>query len=142
MARGSGLIAVLLLLPVGGSRAAELTVEISNVDSARGQIGCALYASASGFPMDPKAAIQVWQAASTGGVRCVFKDLPAGAYAIAVSHDLNGNRSTDRNFIGLPREDWGVSNNVRPRMRAPRFEDAKVRLAANEVRTIPVRLGR
>lgn len=48
----------------------------------------------------------------------------AGTYAIALTHDLNGNRRTDTDFLGRPTEDWGVSRGARPLLRAPRFDEA------------------
>jgi uncharacterized protein (DUF2141 family) len=38
-----------------------------------------------------------------------------------VAHDLNGNHKTGTNWVGLPLEPWGVTNNVRPILRAPKF---------------------
>ena len=37
----------------------------------------------------------------------------------------------DANFIGLPTEQWGVSNNARPTLRAARFEEASFKVAAD-----------
>jgi len=42
------------------------------------------------------------------------------------------NRSFDKNWFGIPREPWGVSNSVRPRLRAPRFDEAMLELGAGE----------
>lgn len=36
----------------------------------------------------------------------------------------NENGRTDKTFVGIPTEAWGVSNNVRPSMRPPRFAEA------------------
>ena len=60
-----------------------------------------------------------WQPARKGGVTCQFNDLPVGRYAVSVSHDLNGNRKTDTNFIGLPREIGGFRTTVDPRRAHP-----------------------
>lgn len=70
---------------------------------------------------------------------CVFERLTHGTYAVAVAHDLNGNRKTDRNFLGMPKEAWGVSNNARPSLRAPRFQEAVVQLSENLTIAIEVR---
>lgn len=35
----------------------------------------------------------------------------AGAYTIALYHDENGDKKFDRNFIGIPSEGYGFSNN-------------------------------
>lgn len=34
-----------------------------------------------------------------------------GTYAIAIYHDKNANRRFDKNFLGLPSEPYGISNN-------------------------------
>lgn len=124
------------------SFAGELIVEISNVESAVGEVGCALHSENGPFPTGKADIEAIWQAADPNGVRCRFTDLPAGDYAVAASHDLNGNRETDTNFLGIPREDWGVSNNVRPTLRAPTFDEARVTVADGGVTEIDVELGR
>ena len=44
---------------------------------------------------------------------CQFNDIPPGTYAIAVFHDENANGKLDKNFLGIPCEGYGASNNVR-----------------------------
>ncbi|MBI1262741.1 MAG: DUF2141 domain-containing protein [Rhizobiales bacterium] len=112
--------------------ASEIMIDVTGATHDSGQIGCALYAGEAGFPMDSTQSTQIWQPTENGGTQCRFTDLPAGTYAVAVSHDLNGNRKTDTNFLGIPKEAWGVSNNVRPNLRAPRFDEAAFNLAADE----------
>lgn len=119
-----------------------LEIQVVGISSKQGEIGCALYRSANGFPMDPSKAVQTWQPASPGRVTCRFDGLAPGTYAVALSHDLNGNRITDTNFIGLPKEAWGVTNNGRPSMRAPRFDEAGVAVAAGETVTQTVRIAK
>jgi uncharacterized protein (DUF2141 family) len=103
---------------------AEVLVVVTGIRSETGEVGCALFNSSRGFPLDLSDAVRQWHPARLAGATCRFDGLKPGTYAVAVSHDLNGNRRTDRNFFGIPTEDWGVSNNVRPRMRPPRFEEA------------------
>jgi uncharacterized protein (DUF2141 family) len=104
------LLPAFLLLIAGSAgaadaTAAELRVAVTGARSAAGQIGCALYPAERGFPMDPASAVQLWQAADPNGVMCRFEGLRPGSYAVAVSHDLNANRRTDTNFLGIPTED-------------------------------------
>lgn len=122
--------------------AGELVVTVASVASEKGEIGCALYRDAAGFPMDSARATRVWVAAKPGSVECRFASVSPGTYALAISHDLNGNRKTDTNFVGMPKEDWGVSNNVRPRLRAPRFDEARFEVKDVEVTRLEVRVGR
>jgi uncharacterized protein (DUF2141 family) len=105
---------------------ASIQVQVLGVESENGEIGCALFHSAEGFPMSPERAITRWHPPGKGSATCHFEDLEPGSYAVAVSHDVNANRRTDTNLLGIPVEQWGVSNNVRPTLRAPRFDEAAV----------------
>lgn len=136
------LFTLVALVSVTSPEAATLNVDVEGISAANGKIGCALFAGAEGFPLEAAVATQRWLDAAGGAVRCVFDGLPAGTYAVAVSHDRNGNRRTDLNFLGIPKEDWGVSNNARPMLRAPTFAEASVTLGGSETRTIQVGLGR
>ncbi|MCU0774119.1 MAG: DUF2141 domain-containing protein [Ideonella sp.] len=109
----------------------ELVVRVSGIEPPLGQIGCALFADASGFPMDNRQAQQQWVPAQADGATCRFVGVKPGRYAISIGHDLNGNRRVDANLLGMPTEPWGVSNNVRPTLRAPRFEEAVFTLPAD-----------
>ncbi len=102
----------------------DVVVRVGGIQPPLGQVGCSLFAEASGFPMDNARAQQQWLPAPGDGVTCQFRGLAPGRYAVSVGHDLNGNRRVDTNLFGMPTEQWGVSNNARPALRAPRFEEA------------------
>ncbi len=48
----------------------------------------------------------------------------AGVYALALYHDRNANTKLDKNFIGLPSEPFGLSNNPPRRLAMPRHRDS------------------
>lgn len=58
-------------------------------------------------------------------ITILFPGLPSGKYAIALFLDENGNGKIDKNFLGIPTEFYGISNNVYPVTRAANFEEAK-----------------
>lgn len=63
----------------------------------------------------------------------MFKDIPYGDYPIKLYHDENGNKKLDKNFVGIPREPYGFSNNARGTLSAPEFAKARFALdAANK----------
>lgn len=126
----SPLVAAAFALPMAAS-AAEVLVHITGLSEPLGQVGCSLFAGPAGFPKDSAGARQLWQAADAKGVTCRYSDVPEGTYAVSIGHDLNGNKRVDANFIGLPTEQWGVSNNARPNMRAPRFDEAMFKVTAD-----------
>ena len=136
--------AAALGLAACAAHAAELTLTINGLASADGALGCALFAEAAAarFPLDQDAATTQRVPAREGSVQCVFRGLPAGSYAAAVAHDLNGNGKTDRNLLGMPTEPWAVSNNLRPTLRAPRFAEAAISLGADERRSLVLQLAR
>ncbi len=134
-------IAGLTFSGAASALAGAITVVVAGIEAEGGEIGCALYRGPEGFPMDDSLATVQWQAARRGGVECSFDDLEPGAYAVAVSHDFNGNQRTDTNFLGIPTEPWGVTNNVRPMLRAPRFEEAAVELNPGTALRVTVEVG-
>ena len=67
--------------------------------------------------------------------------LPHGEYAIAVFVDANGNGKMDKNFLGIPKEQYGFSNNVMGRMAAPSFEQAKFEVTGPASQNIILRIG-
>lgn len=66
----------------------------------------------------------------------VVKNLPEGEYAVSYVHDENDNKKMDTNFIGIPSEDYGCSNNATGFMGPPKYEDAKFLLKENKTITI------
>ncbi|MCA2977299.1 MAG: DUF2141 domain-containing protein [Myxococcaceae bacterium] len=125
------------LLVASGAGAAEpgrLEVVVSGVSAAKGLVGCALFSSKAGFPLDSKkhAAAQVRVAPAGGSATCVFENVAPGEYAVAVVHDTNDNGQADTNFLGMPTEGVGVSNNALPRMSSPSFEACRFPVSAGQ----------
>lgn len=120
---------------------AELSVVLSPRNQ-RGALACALYASPRGFPGEIRfAQARERKRIPRSGANCTFAGLPPGTYAVAVVHDENGNGKLDTNFLGMPTEGWGATNNVKPLMSAPSFADSKVTLKAHKRLVLKVRLN-
>jgi uncharacterized protein (DUF2141 family) len=113
-----------------GSFAGELTVNVTGLVAPYGSVGCSLFSAEAGFPMDNSRAKTEWIPVSGDSVTCRFKDVAPGKFAVSIAHDINGNRKVDTNFLGIPTEQWGVSNNARPSLRAPRFDEAVFSIAS------------
>jgi uncharacterized protein (DUF2141 family) len=64
---------------------------------------------------------------------CTFSGIAPGTYAVALFHDENGDGKLDTNFMGVPREGVGVSNNKLRSFGPPRWDDAKFPLGADLV---------
>ena len=57
-------------------------------------------------------------------VEYIFKDIPCGEYAVKLYHDANMNQTLDKNFFGIPKEQYGFSN-CKGCMLPPKWEKAK-----------------
>lgn len=120
------------------AQAAELTVRIHDIRAQTGVLRVALVDGAPGW--DGKAAPVKADGAppQSDGATFVFKDLAPGTYAVMISHDENGNGKLDSNFMGMPIEGYGFSNNPTV-MRKPTWEEARFELAADKAIDVTLR---
>lgn len=130
-------IAGAALLSSQAAAAAELKVEIRNVGSSEGSIRVALYASEQAFLKNLYAG-QI-APAQKGSIAVRFGDVPPGSYALSVYHDENENGELDKNFLGIPTEPYGFSNNARGMFGPASFGDAMVAIE-DQARQIVIRL--
>lgn len=65
-----------------------------------------------------------------------FAELCAGHYAVRLYHDENDNQLLDTNVVGIPRERYGFSNNVRGWMGEPSFDRQLFRIESDTTITI------
>ncbi|UHQ54232.1 MULTISPECIES: MipA/OmpV family protein [Microbulbifer] len=73
------------------------------------------------------------------GQNYVIPDAPAGEVAVLVYLDSNNNRALDRNFIGIPRERIGLSNNYQPKG-PPSFQQASFYVAQDRPNEVKIEL--
>lgn len=107
--------------------AKDLRILVSGIEAAKGEIDCLLFSEEKGFPDNvDRAFTRVQYPAVEGMLTCTFSEVPPGRYAVAVVHDENGNREIDTNLLGFSKEPWGVTNNVRPERRSPKFHEAVI----------------
>jgi uncharacterized protein (DUF2141 family) len=137
------LFPVLLLPPLRAQspNTGTLTVRVVGAHNASGEIRVALFQNAEGFPGDASKAFRTQPAQidpQTLSAKVSFTGIPQGVYAVSVFHDENGNGKLDKNFVGIPKEAYGASNNRPKRMRPPTFDEAKFSL--NSQQTLEIQL--
>ena len=114
----------------------QITVFISGLDSNEGQVLIALHNEKAQFLKTAfKNAITK---ITNKKVMYTFKKIPEGEYAISVFHDKNSNNKMDVNFLGIPKEAYGCSNNAKGFMGPPKYEDAKFQLTKNSTIRIQI----
>ena len=112
------------------SKAFTLTIQVEGVDKDGGNIGVLVFNSTKGWPEDRFAALKdIVVPAHPGAVTVTVPNLQPGEYAVAIAHDVNKNHKVDKNFFGIPKEQWGMSNNPHATLKAPPFDKAKFPLA-------------
>ena len=139
------LIGTVLCTPLAAQSKAEthLSIEVRLTAHAHGEVGYLIFDSPSGFPGDESKAIRHGFVAIPAGAEelRIETELAPGSYAVSVYEDLNDNRKLDHNFIGIPSEPVGVSNNPPRHRRAPRFDECSFNVA-NKVQTILITMVR
>jgi uncharacterized protein (DUF2141 family) len=108
----------------------ELVVTINNIKEA-GEIHVALYDNADAFEADrgekggaaPGITQGTIEFVEAGSVTYRY-DVAPGTYAIGIFHDVNLNNRLDNYFFGVPKEQYGFSNDARGFMGPPSFKEA------------------
>jgi uncharacterized protein (DUF2141 family) len=67
-----------------------------------------------------------------GVAQITFSEVPSGTYAVTAYHDKNGNQQMDFESNGIPKENYGVSNNQMNLYGPPLWEDAKFEFDGSE----------
>ncbi len=106
-----------------------LTLVVEGMSSDEGNLGVLIFNGPKGWAEDRQAAFKDIAVPAVKGTQTLkVPDLPPGTYAVALIHDLNKNHKLDKNFLGYPKEQWGMSNNPHATLKAPPIEKAQFKL--------------
>lgn len=117
----------------------SLSLEVSAFRNAKGTLNCRLFSDAASFP-DGEGLRTVRAAIAGSQSVCVFDDVAPGTYAVAVVHDENSNGRLDKNFLGVPTEGYGVSNNRTYAISSPIWDESRFVVAPREPVVLRVNL--
>lgn len=118
----------------------KVAVNISNFGNNKGVCIVCLYDNAKAYAGkgDPIRCLTVGIANKSATAN--FENVAEGTYAISVIHDANNNKKFDKNFLGIPTEGYGASQNKLPFAAAPKFDENKFNVAANSTTTANIKL--
>lgn len=103
----------------------SIKINIPNIKSDKGEILIALFNKEDGFPEDANTAYQTAKMKAKKGLQSItLQNISDGRYALAIFHDENGDGKMNKNMLGIPKEGYGVSNNVKNLMSAPAFKES------------------
>ncbi len=117
--------ATALIAQATPAAAAALHVRVVSLRNSTGQVICTLFNSPDAFPSDSSKAVgQNNVPINDKTAVCDFGGIAPGKYALVVFHDENSNGKFDRSWLGLPKEGYAFSNNVKPVFSPPSFKAA------------------
>jgi len=127
------------VLPSLSQSTSTVLLEVSSFKNTRGNLNCRLFIKPSDFP-DGEGILSVRVPIAGPNTSCTFSNVEPGTYAVAVVHDENSDGKLDKNFVGVPSEGYGVSNNKTYALSAPKWDESIFTIAPSESKTLQVKL--
>jgi len=117
----------------------KIIATIIGFENDKGSCRACLFNSESGFKNGkPLECVQV--PATNKKATAIFENIADGTYAIFVFHDYNNNGIMDKNWLGIPKEGYGASQNKLPFTAAPKFESNKFSVKDKAIHQLSIRL--
>lgn len=124
------LLPILVLISLQGLCQHKLEITITGIEKVKGTVLVAVYNSEDSFMK--KHTLSAKQKVFDKQVTVVIDNVHAGDYAISTFHDENDNEKLDTNFVGIPNEPYGFSNDAKGSFGPPSFDKAKVKVAGDK----------
>jgi uncharacterized protein (DUF2141 family) len=108
-----------------GATANVLHVQLDGFRNNNGKAHCTLFNDPEAFPRNEKKALKEAETPTIKNAYAVvdFTGIAPGKYALVCYHDENSNGKFDMSALGLPEEGYAFSNNVKPKLSAPDFDE-------------------
>ncbi|HWA63242.1 MAG TPA: DUF2141 domain-containing protein [Caulobacteraceae bacterium] len=116
----------------------RLMVTVDGVKNDKGQVAVVLYGDDQKKFLKQEL-MDTYDPAHAGSTTVCISLPHPGQYALVAYHDANSNKDLDTGLLGVPKEGYGFSNNVRPVLSAPSFNATHIVAAAGDNR-LSVRL--
>ena len=127
------LLCFLLLSSVVSSQNPQLVIKVQNIEVLEGNIRIGIFNTSEKFLKQGSTYKNYLIAVNNTTESIIIDDLPKGEYAIMMYHDKNNDGKLNQNIVGVPKEPFGFSNNVKPKFAKPSFEECKFSLSTNRV---------
>jgi len=112
-----------------------LTLNITGFENNEGSVKVALSNSKDDYTTKGKAFRVAIVLINEKEAQYIFEGLPYGIYAIKTFHDENNNGELDTNFLGIPSENYGFSNNAKGSFGPASWEDAQFKFDKDSMTT-------
>lgn len=93
------------------------------------------------FPKVGKQLVGQEKSVTGKSMQLIFENVPVGEYGVVAFQDIDKNKDLKTNFVGLPKEPIGFSNDAKIKFGPPDFDDAKVKVEAGKTLTLTIILN-
>jgi len=128
---------LVFLLPIILKSQHTLTIRATNVKSAKGSIGAAVYTSKDDFLKPGKEFTGIFEKSVKGTTVIKITDVPKGTYAVSIFQDENDNQKLDTNMLGIPKEPVAFSKAKMKTFGPPDFKECAFKIEADVEIEIP-----
>jgi uncharacterized protein (DUF2141 family) len=137
------LISILAFMHMDSQQSnSKLIINLDGLRNNKGNVMIGVYDKADGFPDDyQKIFLQKIYPTSEILNKPITIEVPKNKnYAVAIIHDENKNNKLDTNFLGMPTEGYGFSNNKTGVFGAPSFKDCSFDIGELSQKSISIKL--
>jgi len=110
--------------PKASARSSTIEAHVVRLRNNHGQVICTLFTPSDKFPDRSHKGMTIAVPIENKQATCRFKNVRYGNYAIVAFHDENHDGDFNQNWLGLPKEGFGFSDNPGT-LRKPVFDDAR-----------------
>jgi uncharacterized protein (DUF2141 family) len=118
------LTAAICSAPMANAGIGTIEARVVKLRNNQGQVICTLFTPSDRFPEQSHKGMTIVVPIKNRQATCQFRNLSYGNYAIVAFHDENHDGEFNQNWLGLPKEGFGFSNNPGT-LKKPTFNDAK-----------------
>ncbi len=129
LSKNSILTLAVLVTGIVSAQKVNLQVDMTNFKNNDGVVKVGLYNSEGTFLK--KSFLKLQSEIKDKKAIVIFEGLEKGEYAVSIYQDENLNGTMDKNFFGIPSEDYMASNNEKGSFGPPKYEKAKFKISDN-----------
>ena len=135
------LLGLIIFFSIAANAQSCVKVKVSGFRAFTGQLFISIYKTEDAFlKVGKEIATRVVKISDSSEAIVDICDLPSGWYAVALYHDEDSNNKMNTGFFGIPREPYGLSNNIHPRFSYPKFNQCKFYVPEREEKDVAIAL--
>ena len=113
---------------------------VSGFNNTNGQLAIAIFNNSNSFASESETYMDSTLTVTDDEMTILIEDINPGTYAISIFHDENENGELDVNWIGMPQEGFGFSNNPSIGFSAPTYDECNFTIEENQTLGVPIEI--